>query len=313
MNLSRRHLLATGAATMALPGAALAQTVPAETVPAAGPPILKRRVPQTGTMLPVVGIGTSRVFEWENDPAKLELRKQVVRHLVAGGGSLIDTAAGYGTAEANVGTVAAETNLRPRLFLATKYSSGDTSAQAEAELKQSFQRLRTNYVDLQQAWNVNDPNFSCAQMKEWKAAGRCRHWGITSSFDGAYDALAAVLKRERPEFFQINYSLGDRDAEKVLLPAAQDAGCAVLTNLPFGRNTMFARVKGKPLPDFAKEIDCTSFAQLFLKYNLSHPAVTAVIPGTDLPNYMLDNLNAGRGRMPDAAMRRRIETWFENV
>ena len=292
----------------ALPGAAFAQTNQP-----AGAPILKRRVPQTGYMLPVIGIGTSQVFEWENDPEKLELRKQVVRHLVAAGGSLIDTAAGYGTAEANVGTVAAETNLRPQLFLATKFSSRDTRPQAEAELKQSFQRLRTNYLDLQQAWNVNDPNFSCAQMKEWKAAGHCRHWGITSSFESAYDALAAVIRRERPEFFQINYALGDREAEKVLLPAAQDAGCAVLVNMPFGRNSMFARVRGRPLPDFAREIGCTSFAQLFLKYVLGHPAVTAVIPGTDLPNYMLDNLNAGRGRMPDAAMRRRIEAWFDTV
>ena len=304
MTLSRRDLLAATAAVAALPGISFAQ---------APTPILKRRVPQTGFMLPVVGIGTSQVFEWENDAEKLELRKQVVRHLGAGGGSLIDTAASYGTAEANVGQVAAETNLRPQLFLATKYSSRDTRPQAEAELKQSFQRLRTTVVDLQQAWNVSDANFSTAQMKEWKAAGHCRHIGITSSFDAAYDALAQVIRREKPEFFQINYSLGDRDAEKLLLPLAQDNGCAVLTNLPFGRNSMFKRVAGKPLPDFAKDIQCTSFAQLFLKYNLSHPAVTAVIPGTDLPNYMLDNLNAGRGAMPDAAMRRRIETWFDSV
>ncbi|MEY4706725.1 MAG: hypothetical protein RJB58_448 [Pseudomonadota bacterium] len=303
-DLSRRTVLATTAAAALLPHAATAQT---------GTPIYKRKVPQTGYMLPIVGIGTSQVFEFENDPAKLEERKEVIRNLVAGGGSLIDTAAGYGTAEANVGIVAAETNTRPQLFLATKFSSRDTREQAEAELKQSFVRLKTNYVDLQQAWNVNDPNFSCAQMKEWKAAGHCRHYGITSSFDGAYDALAAVLKREKPEFFQINYSLGDRDAEKVLLPLAMDSGSAVLTNLPFGRNSMFKRVAGKPMPDFAKEIDCTSWAQLFLKYNLSHPAVTAVIPGTDLPKYMLDNLNAGRGRMPDAAMRRRIEQWWETV
>ena len=302
LDLNRRAVLATTAAAALLPHAALAQT-----------PILKRRVPQTGFMLPVIGIGTSQVFEFENDPAKLEERKAVIRNLVAGGGSLIDTAAGYGTAEANVGIVAAETKTRPQLFLATKYSSRDTHAEAEAELKQSFVRLKTNYVDLQQAWNVNDPNFSCAQMKAWKAAGHCRHYGITSSFDSAYDALAPVLKREKPEFFQINYSLGDRDAEKVLLPLARDSGCAVLTNLPFGRNSMFKRVAGKPLPDFAKEIDCTSFAQLFLKYNLSHPAVTAVIPGTDLSKYMLDNLNAGRGRMPDAAFRRRIEQWWETV
>jgi len=301
-DLSRRTVLATTAAATLLPQASFAQT-----------PILKRKVPQTGFMLPVIGIGTSRVFEFENDPAALAERKQVVQALVAGGGSLIDTAAGYGTAEANVGIVAAETKTRPQLFLATKFSSRDSRAEAEAELKQSFQRLKTNYVDLQQAWNVYSGDFSCAQMKEWKAAGHCKHYGITSSFDGAYDALEAVLRKEKPEFFQINYSLGDRDAAKVLLPLAQDSGTAVLTNLPFGRNSMFQKVKGKDLPDFAKEIDCTSFAQLFLKYILGHPAVTAVIPGTDLPNYMLDNLNAGRGRMPDAAMRRRIETWFESV
>jgi diketogulonate reductase-like aldo/keto reductase len=308
MNLDRRTLLTTGAAALALPNAALAQTPPA------GAPILKRRVPQTGYMLPVIGIGTAIIFDFpESDTEKLELRKQVLRNLVAGGGSLIDTAAGYGNAEVTVGAAAEQTNLRKELFFATKYSSRDTRAQAEGELKASLQRLKTNYLDLQQAWNVNDANFSMAQLKEWKAAGTVRQIGITSSSDAAYDALAQVLKRERPEFFQINYSLGDRDAEKVLLPAAQDAGCAVLTNLPFGRNSMFARVKGKPLPDFAKEIDCTSFAQLFLKYILGHPAVTAVIPGTDLPQYMLDNLNAGRGRMPDTAMRRRIETWFESV
>jgi aryl-alcohol dehydrogenase-like predicted oxidoreductase len=264
-------------------------------------------------MLPVVGIGTAIIFDFQNDPAKLEERKEVVRHLVAGGGSLIDTAAGYGNAEAIVGQVVQETGLREQVFLATKYSSSDTDEEAEAELQRSLQRLRTSYIDLQQAWNVVDANFSLAQLKEWKAAGHCRHIGITSSSDRAYDALAQVVRREKPEFFQINYSLGDRDAEKLLLPAARDAGAAVLTNLPFGRNSLFKKVAGKPLPDFAKEIDCTSFAQLFLKYNLSHPAVTAVIPGTDLPQYMLDNLNAGRGRMPDAAMRRRIEQWFDTV
>jgi diketogulonate reductase-like aldo/keto reductase len=302
-NLSRRAMLAATSAAL-LPQAAFAQ---------AGAPILKRKVPQTGFMLPVIGIGTSQVFEFEDDPAKLEERKGVVRNLVAGGGSLIDTAAGYGTAENNVGLVAEETGLRAKLFLATKFSSRDSHSDAETEMRQSLGRLRTTYVDLQQAWNVGDPNFSTAHQKAWKAAGLCKHYGITSSFDSAYEALAPVLKREKPEFFQINYSLGDRDAEKVLLPQAQDSGCAVLTNLPFGRNSMFRRVQGKPMPDFAKEIDCTSWAQLFLKYNLSHPAVTAVIPGTDKPQYMLDNLNAGRGRMPDAAMRKKIEQWWDTV
>ena len=302
-DLSRRTLLAAAAAA-SLMTPALAQT---------GTPILKRRVPQTGFMLPVIGIGTSQVFEFEDNSPALEERKQVVRNLVAGGGSLIDTAAGYGSAEMNVGLVVGDTGLRPKLFLATKFSSRDSHEEAETELRQSMGRLGTDTIDLQQAWNVNNPNFSTAQMKAWKAAGKCKHYGITSSFDSAYEALAAVVKREKPEFFQINYSLGDRDAEKVLLPLAQDSGCAVLTNLPFGRNSMFKRVAGKPIPDWAKEIGCTSFAQIFLKYNLSHPAVTAVIPGTDKPQYMLDNLNAGRGPMPDAAFRRRIEQWWDTV
>jgi diketogulonate reductase-like aldo/keto reductase len=138
----------------------------------------------------------------------------------------------------------------------------------------------------------------------------CKYIGITSSNDSAYEALEPVIKREKPEFFQINYSLGDRTAEERLLPAAMDAGSAVLTNLPFGRNSMFAKVSGKPLPDWAKEIDATSWAQVFLKFLISHPAVTAVIPGTDKPQYMTDNLGAGRGRMPDAAFRKMMAEYW---
>jgi len=143
-------------------------------------------------------------------------------------------------------------------------------------------------------------------LRDWKAQGLCRYVGVTSSFARQYDALAQVLRREKPDFFQINYSAGDRGAEDVLLPTAKDAGCAVLTNLPFGRNSLFKAVAGKPAPEWAKDIDATSWAQIFLKFNLSNPAVTAVIPGTDKPEYMLDNLGAGRGRLPDAAMREKI-------
>jgi aryl-alcohol dehydrogenase-like predicted oxidoreductase len=157
---------------------------------------------------------------------------------------------------------------------------------------------------------VTDPSFDLDLLREWKAQGICRYTGITSSFDRDYAAIEQVIKREKPDFFQINYSLADRDAEARLLPAAKDAGCAVIINLPFGRASMFKKVASKPLPGWAKEIDATSWAQIFLKFLLSHPAVTAVIPGTDKPQYMIDNLNAGRGRLPDAAMRQRIiEDW----
>ncbi len=308
IHLSRRHLMASAA------GAIAASALPQRAFAQDAAPIIKRPIPQTPSVsLPIVGIGTAIIFDFENDPVKTEDRKGVLRNLVAGGGNLIDTAPAYGNAENQVGMLAADTGLRDKLFLATKYSSGLDRAAAEASLQESLRRLKTSRIDLMQAWNVNDPDFSLAQLKEWKAKGTIRHIGITSSMDGAYENLAAVIKREKPEFFQINYSLGDRDAEKMLLPLARDNGCAVLTNLPFGRASMFQKVGGKPVPDWAKEIDCTSWAQIFLKYNLSHPAVTAVIPGTDKPQYMLDNLNAGRGRMPDAAFRKRIEDHWATI
>ena len=233
--------------------------------------------------------------------------------LAAGGGSLIDTAAAYGTAEARVGDVLSDTGLRPQIFIATKYAANAQRDQALASITRSQERLKTKTFELLQAHNVNDPNFSMAFLKEQKAAGVAKYIGITSSSDNAYAALEPVIKREKPEFFQINYSLGDRGAEERLLPAALDSGCAVLTNLPFGRASMFSRVNGKPLPDWAKEIDATSFAQIFLKFLISHPAVTAVIPGTDQPRFMTDNLGAGRGRMPDAAMRKRIADWWDSL
>jgi len=297
--LSRRDLLATAA------GAAMLSALPS-LVWAQGAPIMTRPIPSSGEPLPIVGIGTSIVFDFENDPAKYAARRQVLQDLVAGGGKLIDTASTYGHAEERVGDLSADLGDRNKLFLATKYESRDDKEAANASLQNSLKRLKTDRIDLMQAHNVGDPNFSLAQLRDWKAQGLCRYVGVTSSFERQYDALAQVLRREKPDFFQINYSVGDRGAEDVLLPTAKDAGCAVLTNLPFGRNSLFKAVAGKPLPDWAKDIDAASWAQIFLKFNLSNPAVTAVIPGTDKPEYMLDNLDAGRGRLPDAAMRQKI-------
>ena len=267
---------------------------------------MTRPIPSSGEPLPIVGIGTAIIFDFDNDPAKYAERRQVLQILVAGGGKLIDTAAAYGDAEERIGDLAADLGDRDKLFLATKYGSRADTAAADDSLQNSLKRLKTDRIDLMQAWNVGDPNFSLAQLRAWKAQGLCRYVGITSSSERQYDALAQVLKREKPDFFQINYSVNDRGAESVLLPTAQDAGCAVLANLPFGRNSLFKAVAGKPVPDWATDIDATSWAQIFLKFNLSNPAVTAVIPGTDKPEYMLDNLNAGRGRLPDAAIRRKI-------
>jgi aryl-alcohol dehydrogenase-like predicted oxidoreductase len=308
MSLSpdRRTLIAGAAAAAALPGLALSPEARA----AAAGPVLTRPIPHSGERIPVIGIGTAIIFDFENDPAKYAERRQVIEILTTGGKCLIDTAASYGKAEARVGDLVADLKARDKVFLATKVAAQASAADKEASLKTSMERLKTDKIDLMQAWNVSDPNLDLAQLRDWKAKGLIRYWGITSSFDAAYPALVQVLKREKPDFFQINYSLGDRDAEQVLLPTAQEVGAAVLTNLPFGRNSLFAKVGGKPLPDWAKEIDATSWAQVFLKFLLSHPAVTTVIPGTDKPQYMIDNLAAGRGRMPDAAMRKRIVDYW---
>ena len=176
-----------------------------------------------------------------------------------------------------------------------------------------MRRLKTNRVDLMQAWNVGDANYDLGLVREWKQQGLCRYVGITTSSRRQYAAIAKVLAREKPDFFQVNYSLGDREAEDVLPPAARDAGAAVLINFPFGRNSLFRKAGSKPLPDFAAEFGARSWAQFFLKFILSHPAVTAVIPGTDKPEYMLDNLQAGRGALPDAAMRKRMVQYWDSL
>ena len=237
----------------------------------------------------------------------------MIRTLVAGGGKLIDTAAGYGAAEDRLGEVVAEAGARDKLFLATKFSFDLSRADAEQSLRESLRRLKTGRLDLMQAWNVTDGEYRLDLPREWRQTGVCRYIGITTSQVRSYDAIANVLAREKPDFLQVNYSLGTREAEKHLLPAARDVGAAVLTNLPFGRNSLFRKAGNRPLPDFAAEFGAKTWAQFFLKFILGHPAVTAVIPGTDKPEYMLDNLQAGRGALPDAAMRRRIVQYWDSL
>jgi aryl-alcohol dehydrogenase-like predicted oxidoreductase len=211
-----------------------------------------------------------------------------------------------------VGAILAQTGLRSRLFLATKlerYGSG----QEASELRDSLQRLRTDKVDLLQLHNVRDPSQDLAGLRVLKTQGLCRYTGITTTFGGAYEAVEAVLKRERPDFVEVDYAIDNRKAEARVIPAAADAGTGVLVALPFGRGRLFRTALGKQLPDWAGEFDCTSWGQFFLKFILSNPAVTAVIPGTDKATHMIDNLGAGHGRLPDAAMRTRMAQFVESL
>ena len=214
--------------------------------------------------------------------------------------------------EAVVGDILATTGLRPRAFIATKLEEFRPGAE-EAEARECLQRLKTNKIDVIQLHNVRDPAQDMSGVNALKSRGLCRYTGITTTFEQSYGATESIIKRTKPDFLEVDYAINNREVEARILPAAADAGTAVLVALPFGRGRLFRIALGKKLPDWAAELDCTSWGQFFLKFILGHPAVTAVIPGTSNPKHMVDNLNAGRGHMPDAAMRKRIETWYDSI
>ncbi|MBM3607217.1 MAG: aldo/keto reductase [Alphaproteobacteria bacterium] len=311
MTMHRRQLLAgagaAGAASLLAPidWAALAQTASA---------VLRRKIPVSGEMLPVIGIGTAIIFDFEKgDAEKMKLRAEVLRTLVNGGGVLVDTAPSYGQAEARLGDLFAATGLRDKIFLATKARVGSREPTIES-FNASYKRMGIDKVELMQLHNPKSEKQDLAVYREWKQQGRTKYIGFSSSFDRDYGLLEPIIQREKPDFFQIDYSMVDRNAEERLIPLARDNGCAILTNLPFGRGRFFAKIKGKPVPEWAtKELGVTSWAQYSLKWSLGNEAITAVIPGTDRPEYMTDNLKAGTGPMPDAAMRKKMVDYFDSL
>lgn len=295
-----RREFAAGAAALGAAG-----LLPA---PAAAQDLLTRAIPASGERLPAVGLGTSIVFNAGDDAGKRAQLAQVLRNLVAGGGKIVDTATSYGTSEAVVGDLVAQAGLRKQVFIATKLRQPDAE-----ELRGSLERLRTKQVDLLFLHNVRDPTQDLGQFRDWKAAGACRYYGVTSTYEGHYPAVEAVLKREKADFIEVDYSVDNREVEERLLPLAAEAGAAVLIALPFGRARLFRAVRGKPLPEWANAFGAASWAQFFLKFVLAHPAVTAAIPGTSNPAHMTDNLGALRGRLPDAAERKRMVQLIESL
>lgn len=269
-------------------------------------PSITRPIPKTGERLPAVGLGTAYVYDNNNDQTR-RAADQVIAQLIESGGQLIDTASSYGDAEIVLGNVIASGDLRAKLFLATKLERVDST-----ELKRSLARLKTSKLDLLQLHNVHYPRQSLAQFNEWKAQGICRYTGITSTFHGDFAAVEAVLKREKPDFVQIDYSIDDREVERRILPLAAEVQAAVLTAQPLGRGQLFRVVRGQALPDWAKDF-ANSWAQFFLKYLLADQRVTAVIPGTSNPAHMADNLGAMRGRLPDPDERKRMVALVESL
>ena len=300
----RRRLL------QCLPALSIGASAPAMSTET--PALLRRPIQRSGELLPVVGLGTYVVLDvGANAPEMTELR-EVMREFVAGGASVVDSSPMYGAAEARVGDLSAALNLRRKLFLATKvWTSGRQSG--IDQMRNSFRLMQTKTIDLMQVHNLLDTATHMKTMREWKAAGTLRYLGITHYHSGAYAELEKLLKTREFDFVQFNYSMAEREAETRLLQVAADSGTAVLINRPFAQGELFPRVRGKALPAWAAEFDCDSWAQYFLKYILGHPAVTCVIPSTGKTAHLADNLKAGSGRLPDAALRRRMLAHLEGL
>ena len=267
--------------------------------------IIKRKLPKSGEALPVIGLGTYLVFDVAPDAAALADLREVLTTFTAAGCSLIDSSPMYGRAEAVVGELTAELGLRDSLFLATKvWTSGQ--AAGVKQMQDSLRLMRTRRIDLMQVHNLLDLATHLKTLREWKAAGTIRYLGITHYHAGAYRELEKLLKTREYDFVQFNYSLAEREAEQSLLAVAAETGTAVIINRPFAQGELFAKVKGRELPAWAADFDCTSWAQFFLKYIIAHPAVTCVIPGTGKVRHMTDNIKAGTGRLPDEKQRKRM-------
>ncbi len=267
--------------------------------------MLKRKVPRTGELVPVIGLGTWQTFDVGPSEEERRPRLEVLRAFLEAGGRVIDSSPMYGRAEEVTGDLLAELSGVPRPFLATKvWTTG--KAAGGAQIRESFRKLRAAVVDLFQVHNLLDWETQLATLRDLKAKGTVRHVGITHYSPGAFDDMERLLRTEKLDFVQLPYSAATREAERRLLPAAAETGTAVLVMRPFEEGELFGAVAGKPLPAWAKEVGATSWSQVFLKFILSHPAVTAVLPATSNPKHLAENVKAGLGPWPDEKLRKRM-------
>ena len=265
----------------------------------------QRKIPSSNEMLPVVGCGTWRTFDVGGKPEDRVPLAEVLKVLFDSGGSVIDSSPMYGAAEGVVGDLLAAAGTRDKAFIATKvWTSGRDNG--IAQMRQSMRLLKTDRLDLMQIHNLVDWRAHLPTLRAWKADGHIRYLGVTHYTQSAHAELESVLRAEKWDFVQINYALDDRAVERSLLPLAAERGTAVIVNQPFGSGGLLRKLSSRKLPDWASEIGCTSWAQILLKFVLANPAVTCVIPGTAKPEHMKDNVQAGLGVYPDAAMLKRM-------
>lgn len=271
-----------------------------------------RKIPVSGEAIPVIGMGSSDTFDVGTDGMQRAVLQGVLRNLVDAGGSVIDTSPMYGSAESVLGDLIDEWSLRPKLWLATKVWTRGREAGVK-QIDASFARLRTKKLELLQIHNLLDWREHVATLRALQASGKVRYSGITHYRADAHAELERVLGAEKFDWVQVNYSLAEPEAAARLLPFCQDKGIAVMANRPFADGALFARVRGKPLPPWAADVGCESWGQFFLRWVISHPAVTCVIPATSKPQHMADNAAAGRAPLPDARQRERMRAYWESL
>ncbi len=273
---------------------------------------MTKRIPVSGEELPAIGIGTWQTFDVRGDPAARAPLREVLKAFSEAGGRVVDSSPMYGAAESVVGELSAELGLRERLFMATKVWTHGRD-QGVRQIEESFRRMRVERMDLLQVHNLADVETHTRTLKEMKESQRIRYMGITHYTASAYGEIERLLKTQQYDFLQINYSLGEREAEQRLLPLAQERKVAVIANRPFAEGALFGRVKGKSLPAWAAELGIRSWAQYFLKWIVSHPALTCAIPGTGRPEHIRDNVAAGFDPFPDASVRTKMAEYFDSL
>jgi diketogulonate reductase-like aldo/keto reductase len=274
--------------------------------------IMLKRIPSSGEELPAIGIGTWQTFDVRSDRAAIAPLREVLNAFSAAGGRLVDSSPMYGAAESVVGELTAELRLRDKLFMATKVWTHGRD-QGVRQIEESLRRMRVERMDLMQIHNLADVETQTRTLKDMKAAECIRYMGITHYSASAYGEIERLLKTKAYDFLQINYSLGEREAEKRLLPLARDLKVAVIANRPFQEGALFSHVKGKSLPPWAAELGIASWAQYFLKWIVSHPALTCAIPATAKPDHIRDNVAAGYDPLPDAHARRKMAEYFDSL
>jgi aryl-alcohol dehydrogenase-like predicted oxidoreductase len=299
-------------------GAGLALALPPGLALAAGSRALMHRpIPSSGELVPVVGLGSSATFRQVAEGEDFTALREVLAGMVDQGATVFDTAPGYGASEAVAGQIARELGIAEKIFWATKVNvvprgggSADPAA-ARAQIDESFRRFGVETMDLIQVHNLADIPMQLGILQQLKKARRIRYVGVTSTNKGQYPQLVRVMREEPLDFIGIDYALDNRDVEETILPLAEERKIAVMVYMPFGRTRLFQRVGDRPLPDWAAEFDAASWAQFFIKYVLSHPAVTVVTPATTKVKHMIDNIGGGIGRLPDAEARRRMVEFIQ--